>query len=238
MSLSRLYLPSLILLFCAPPVHAEMDNDSDKEPAQAEAPRLARAPWKADGYFGLVAGPGGSFETTVSATSQCFFCAPVSASHPVRFEGGNIAGLRGGFWKRHDRVQPGLAVELLHGSHTAGNAKVSYDFFTVTPMLRATPFSGLNAHGITIGLYGGVSLCMVPGGSAEVSFPEFSRPVSGRVKGNGTAVMAGISVDYRRLSLQLEKRSLSLDLEFEDIGDHGKLDVDTGQTAVGIVLKF
>ncbi|RZU38348.1 hypothetical protein EV700_2279 [Fluviicoccus keumensis] len=228
-----------IWLSAATVAQAEMDTDVVATPTQATAPRPATtAGMAADSYLGLFTGPGGSFETTVSATSQCFFCVPISASHPVQFEGGNMAGVRGGFWKRGDRLQPGMSMEFLHGSHTSSNADVSYDVFTVSPMLRLTPFSSLAQHGVTLGLYAGVSLCLVAGGSASVTFPEFSRSVSGRVKGNGTAVMAGISVDYRRLSLQLEKRSLSLDLDFEDLGDNGSLEVSTGQTAVGIALKF
>jgi hypothetical protein len=240
MLLTRFRLTLISLLLITPPIHAEMDTDDEQapEPAAGAGPRTASPPWQVDSYLGLITGPGGSFETTVSASSQCFFCAPVSASHPVRFEGGNLGGIRGGFWKRGSPVQPGLAAELIHGSHTAANAGIRYDFFTVTPMLRATPFPGLASRGMTLGVYGGVSLCMVAGGIANVTFPEFTRSVSGRVTGNGTAVLAGISLDYRRLSLLLEKRSLSLDLDFKDIGDQGKLDVDTGQTAVGIALKF
>ncbi|HEX5360365.1 MAG TPA: hypothetical protein VFW49_04645 [Fluviicoccus sp.] len=238
MLLSRYRLTLISLWLIAPPIHAEMDTDDEQAPAAVESPRTAPAPWQVDSFLGLITGPGDSFETTVSATSQCFFCAPVSASHPVRFEGGNFGGIRGGFWKQGDRLQPGMSVEFLHGSHTASNAEVSYDMFTVSPMLRLTPFSTRASHGVTVGLYAGVSLCLVAGGSASMTFPEFTRSVSGQVKGSGTAVMAGVSLDYRRLSLLLEKRSLALDLDFKDIGDQGKLDVDTGQTAVGIALKF
>ncbi len=110
-----------------------------------------------------------------------------------------------------------------------------YDTLAVSPQLRAGPFL---LNGMTITPYLGLHLAGVLGGHADVRFPEFTRTVSGTVKGSETGVLAGISLGWRRVGVLVEMRQVSTRLNMDDIGNSGSIDFDSSGLNSGVFWQF
>lgn len=225
-------LPLLLSLLWSPVLHASEEGDAPPAPT----PSQARSPLTGEAYLSLFAGNLNAGSDTVTATTQCFFCPPVSATHAVSYNSGKMSGLRAGYWLGKGRFQGGLLFELARGDVEGDLAEASYTAFHVAPALRVRlpqPGQRLDAH-----VYGGLLLGAAREGEARVNFPEFPQTAGGPVEGNSSGVLAGLSLGYGRLVLSADLRRVSTRLKFNYLGDSGELRLAGRQTLVSAGWKF
>jgi hypothetical protein len=106
------------------------------------------------------------------------------------------------------------------------------------PMVRAMFWPSEAQPGGRLNVYGGLGLKTTVDGKATVRFGGLSRPASGKLKGQGFELLAGLSLRLGPAALLLERRESSLGLTFSDLGDQGKLRLSGGQTVVGAAWRF
>ncbi|MDO8332251.1 MAG: hypothetical protein Q7T36_17430 [Fluviicoccus sp.] len=227
--------PLLLVLTALSPLtlHAD-EEDGGSVPA---APR----PWRTvivEGYIGLFAGNAPADSNAVTATSQCFFCAPVTATHTVSYDSGKTEGLRTGLWLGEKRVQGGIGFELMRGKAEGDLAEANYTAFNITPMLRALLLHSERLPDLRVHGYGGLLLGTVRDGEVRVKFPEFGGTAGGPAEGSSSGVMSGVSLSYGQLVIMAEIRNLSSRLKFNYLGDSGDLKLAGKQTVVGLGWKF
>ena len=206
--------------------------------ADAPPPQQLRRPLGLESFIGLFGGGVTVADTRVSATSQCFFCSPVSAEKNVSFDRGSTAGLRAGFWGPGDFIYAGLGLELAHTAIRADSVNIRYDSLTFTPMLRLPLFRTAAMRGGHVNLYTGLLVSRTIYGKMSVGFPELPRTVSGNVDGRGLGVLFGASLRYARLALNAEYRSAGMNLTFSDLGDRGSAKLSGKQTLFGLSCLF
>ena len=227
--------PLLLILTALSPLTLHADEESG-EPVPA-APR----PWRpviVEGYIGLFAGNAPADSDTVTATSQCFFCAPVTATHTISYDSGKTEGLRTGLWLGEKRVQGGIGFELMRGKAEGDLAEANYTAFNITPMLRAQLLHSERWPGLRVHGYGGLLLGAVRDGYLRVKFPEFGGTAGGPAEGSSTGILSGVSLGYSRLVILAEIRKLSTHLKFHYLGDSGDMKLAGKQTVIGLGWKF
>jgi hypothetical protein len=189
-------------------------------------------------YVGVFGGGVRYADAQVSATYQCFFCSPVSASKNVSFSKGSVSGLRVGMWGENFGFATEFGTAQADSMMAANQVSVRYESFTLMPMLRAPFFKTDSMPSGHLNLYGGIGISIVQTGNVSVSYPELPRTVSGIPKGNGTTILIGISWKIYRAALFVEQRAMDTNLTFSDIGDSGDVQINAKQTLVGAALGF
>jgi hypothetical protein len=197
---------------------------------------------EAEAYVGVFGGNARFADTSVSATYQCFFCSPVTASKNVQFSKGEVAGLRMGMWGDNEYQYIGFAFEFsttkAHSMMSIDQVDVSYESFSLMPMVRLPLFKTDSMPGGHLNLYAGVAFSKVMSGNMSVTFPELPRTVSGDAKGSGSVFLIGASLKYSRVLLFLEERATNMNLSFSDLGDSGDANISAKQTIAGAAYRF
>ncbi len=197
-------------------------------------------------YVAALLGPASIDDTTVTATSQCFLCAPTTASKEVHFEDSTVIGLRVGMWGGAGYRELGFAAELSSlsaksASGSGGEVSLEYTSLSLMPMFRIPFFKTDSLPTGRLNIYAGFALSVVMFGKITVNFPELSLPVSGDAEGNGAGVFIGASLRFSRLTLFAEIRSMSMNLSLSDESFNlGEADasINTQQAVFGAAYRF
>jgi len=189
-------------------------------------------------YVGIFGGGAQYSDAQVTATYQCFFCSPVSASKNVAFSKGSVSGLRVGMWGENFGFATEFSSSQADSMMGSDQVSVRYESFTFMPMIRAPFFKTDSMPGGHLNLYGGFGISSILSGNISVSYPELPRTVSGVPKGNGTTFMIGASWRFSRAILFLEQRATDTSITFSDIGDSGDVQINSTQTIIGAALRF
>jgi hypothetical protein len=216
--------------------HAEEMQGSGSE-ASALVSKSSPAP-AGELYVGVFGGGARYADAQVSATYQCFFCSPVSASKNVTFSKGSVSGLRVGMWGETFGFATEFSVAQADSMMSGNQVSVRYESFTFMPMLSMPFFKTDSMPGGHLNLYGGIGISTVQTGNISVSYTELPRTVSGMPKGNGTTFLIGVSWKIYRAILFVEQRATDTSLTFSDIGDHGDVQMNARQTLLGAAFRF
>jgi hypothetical protein len=236
------FLLSLVLSSLGNSVFAQTDNLNSpvNDVSVVETEKLPSK--EAEFYFGLFGGNAHYSDTQVTATYQCFFCSPITATKNIHFSKGEISGIRIGWWGGNKTQNLGVAFEF-----TTTNAKsrmikdevnARYESFSIMPMLRIPFFKSDSMPGGYFNLYGGAGFSRVMSGNISVTFPELPRTVSGNAKGTGSIFLIGISLKFSRVILSVEQRAADTNLSFSDIGGSGDARINAKQTIFGAACRF
>lgn len=204
------------------------------ETAAVQRPPLTASGW----YAGIFSGSGTARDTTVDASYQCFFCAPVSVSKPVSFDEGDTQAIRVGAWGGEGWSHAGFAAEFGRAKAQGREAEFNYSYFSFIPMLRLPLFANAALPEGRVNIYGGLAISFVIDGDGSVVDAAFPRTVSGTLDGSGQALLVGAGLNVGRLTLALEQRDTRMRLAFSDIGDSGSARLSAKVTLLGLACRF
>jgi hypothetical protein len=231
-----LFASLLCLLGSSEFAQAEDINSSGIE---VPADETKSQPASAGEVFVAIFGGAARFaDAQVTATYQCFFCSPVSASKSAQFSKGSVSGFRLGMWGETLGFATEFSTSSADSMMGSDQVSVRYESFTFMPMLRVPFFKTDSMPSGHLSLYGGLGISRTMSGNISVSYPELPRTVSGKPMGTGTTVMIGASWKFTRSILFVERRTTSTSLSFSDIGDSGDVQVNATQTIIGAALRF
>jgi len=208
--------------------------------AQSPAPEgPAPGPRGPEFHLALLFGPASFQRTTVVATVQPSFFGPsTTLSQEVAFSRGEVGGLRLGLWGSGALAHAGFASDLEGVKAKAEEVDLNLVTLTFIPMLQAPLWPSEAQPGGRLNLYAGLGLKTTVDGKATVRFGALPRPASGKLKGQGFELLAGLSLRLGPAILLLEHRESNLDLTFSDLGDQGKVKLGGGVTVFGAAWRF
>lgn len=191
-------------------------------------------------YLALFGGPVSAGDTTATYnTSGFLFSGPTTTTANIRFNNASVIGVRWGIWGGDTYPYLGFAMELgtfqadgVSDGTAAVPAKVDYISFTLMPMVRARFFRTESMPNGHVNIYGGIAFSFVPSGSVSTS------AFNADLKGNGMGGLAGVLLRYASLDLFGEARSMSMNLDVDQLFSSGDLSMNTKETVFGVALRF